>query len=63
MNYDGKDVRAEHEGCPHIRFKCTWQLAYEADIIIIYDYMNDMIFDKYKEKDSPAKCAVIHVYF
>lgn len=25
--------------------------------------MNDMIFDKYKEKDSPAKCAVIHVYF
>lgn len=38
MNYDGKDVRAEHGGCPHIRFKCTWQLAYEADIIIIDDY-------------------------
>lgn len=27
--------------------------------------MKDMISDKFpcKEKDSPAKCAVIHVYF
>lgn len=37
MNYDEKDVGTEHVECPHIRFKCTWQLAYEADILIIDD--------------------------